>query len=346
MIRTLLRTDDRNGHISLTESVDLADLPRLLADPSNLIWVDIRAGVPETEGEWAGKDDTDRIQDLLRNTFKFHPLAVDDAVIESHVPKVDDWGGYLYIVLHAVVFDPNIEDIDTSELDIFLGRNYLVTHHDEPIEALERQWRNVLRDERHTRRGADYLLYELSDNIAADYLPCMDAMDDVIDHIEDSVFERPEPRVVSKIFKLKTAVLNLRRVLSPQREVLNKLARDDYAVIDPKDRVYFRDIYDHFVRLADLNESLRDMVSGSLDTYLSVAANRTNDIVKTLTLVTVLFMPLSFLTGFFGMNFFGGLIEVHAGAPWSHWLFFGLVVISMVALPVILFWYIRKRGWW
>ena len=342
MIRTLLRTDDRNGHISMTEAVQLADLPRLLADKSNLIWVDMYAGLPDE----AGASDTARILDVLQNTFKFHPLAVEDAITESHVPKIDDWGTYLYIVLHAVVFDPNIEDIDTSELDIFLGPNYLVTHHDENIAALERQWRNVLRDERHTRRGPDYLLYELSDGVAADYLPCMDAMDDMIDHIEDQVFERPEPHVVAKIFKLKSAVLNLRRVLSPQREVLNKLARDDYAVVDARDRVYFRDIYDHFVRLADLNESLRDLVSGALDTYLSVAANRTNDIVKTLTLVTVLFMPLTFITGFFGMNFFGGLIEVNPSAPVGHWIFFGLTMAVMVAFPVGLFIFIRKRGWW
>ena len=342
MIRILLRSDDRNGHISMTEAVKLEDLPRLLADKSNLIWVDMHAGQPNPTGEV----DTARMQDVLQNTFKFHPLAVEDAMTESHVPKVDDWGAYLYIVLHAVVFDLNTEDVDTSELDVFLGSNYMVTHHDEDIAALERQWRNVLRDERHTRRGPDYLLYELSDGVAADYLPCMDAIDDVIDRIQDQVFERPEPYMVSKIFKLKSAVLNLRRVLSPQREVLNKLARDDYAVIDPKDRVYFRDIYDHFVRLTDLNESLRDLVSGALDTYLSVAANRTNDTVKTLTLVTVLFMPLTFLTGFFGMNFFGGLIEVNATAPVGNWIFFGMTMALMVAFPVGLFWFIRKRGWW
>jgi len=341
MIRMLLRSDDRNGHISVTEDVKLEDIPRLLADKSNLIWVDMHAGKPDSTGQ----DDTAHITDVLQNTFKFHPLAVEDAITESHVPKVDDWGAYLYIVLHAVHFDPKVEDVDTSEMDVFLGSNYIVTHHDEDIPALERQWRNVLRDERHTRRGPDYLLYELSDAVAADYLPCMDAMDDMIDQIQDRVFERPDPRAVSKIFRLKSAVLNLRRVLSPQREVLNKLARDDYAVINPKDRVYFRDIYDHFVRLTDLNESLRDLVSGALDTYLSVAANRTNDIVKTLTLVTVLFMPLTFLTGFFGMNFFGGLIEVNATAPASNWIFFAMTMALMIAFPVGLFWFIRKRGW-
>jgi magnesium transporter len=149
---------------------------------------------------------------------------------------------------------------------------------------------------------------------------------------------------VQGIFKLKSAVLELRRVLSPQREVLNKLARGDFAVIDPRERVYFRDVYDHFVRLTDLNESLRDLASGSMDTYLSVTANRTNDIMKALTIITVLFMPLTFVTGFFGMNFFGGSIEL----SWDtdKWLFFGLAMALMLTIPLVIVLYIRRRGWW
>ena len=354
MIRILHRTNDPNRNrdndrasgsaVTVTEGFTLEDLPRLLGDKSSMTWVDLfepelPTGAQTTEGQA-------QLTNLLSGVFGFHPLSVEDALSESHVPKVDDWGSYVYIVLHAVRFDSSMDDVDTNELDIFLGQNFLVTHHTEDIAALERQWRNVLRDERHTRRGADYCLYELCDAIAADYMPCMDAMDEIIDHIEDQVFDKPEPRTVGKIFKLKSAVLNLRRVLSPQREVFNKLARDDYAVIDAKDRIYFRDVYDHFVRLADLNESLRDLVSGALDTYLSVAANRTNDIMKTLTIVTVLFMPLSFFTGFFGMNFFGGLIELGADASANKWLFFALSMLVMFGVPFLLFQFIRRRGWW
>jgi magnesium transporter len=142
-------------------------------------------------------------------------------------------------------------------------------------------------------------------------------------------------------------VLNLRRVLSPQREVFNKLARDDYRVIDPADRVYFRDVYDHFVRLTDLNESLRDLVSGTMDTYLSVAANRTNDVMKVLTIVNVLFMPLAFLSSFFGMNFFGGHMEVlFPNPPLAPWLVFALCLVLMVSVPTMMYTYIRRRGWW
>src|SRR4030043_2330715 len=132
----------------------------------------------------------------------------------------------------------------------------------------------------------------------------VEALDEEIEIVEDEVFGKPTAEMVQRIFTLKRATLHLRRVLSPLREVLNKLARDDYAVIDAKDRVHFRDVYDHMVRLHDISESLRDLVGGVLDTYLSVITNRMNEIMKTLTIITTLFMPISFVTGFFGMNFF------------------------------------------
>jgi len=194
------------------------------------------------------------------------------------------------------------------------------------------------------RSKSDYLFYHLCDAIAADYMPCMDAIDDVVDQIQDEVFETPTPKLVQRVLKLKRAVLNLRRILSPQREVLNKLARDDYKVVDAGERIFYRDVYDHFVRLVDLNESSRDIIAGALDTYLSVTANRTNEVMKVLTIVTTLFMPLSFLTGFFGMNFFGGSTEVFSGI--NPLVLFLMVILIMVLIPIVMVTYIRRRGWW
>ncbi len=134
----------------------------------------------------------------------------------------------------------------------------------------------------------------------------------------------------------------MRRIITPQREVLNKLARDDYEVIDPHDRVFFRDIYDHLVRLHDLNESMRDLVSGALDTYLSVVNNRMNEVMKTLTIITTLFMPITFITGFFGMNFF----EPVAGlTTWTSFLVFVPVLLLLVVLPVVMFFWMKRRTW-
>jgi magnesium transporter len=330
MIRSLYR--NRTGKIRTDLKPE--EFAHALQDPHGLLWVDFAATPPQEDAP------------ILLDTFGFHPLAVDDALQESHIPKVDDWGDYLYIALHAVVFDRDAADddhVDTLELDVFLGKHYLVTHHDQPIAAVDRVWNGWQRDERHLKGGADHLLYELADGVVADYMTVVDEIDEAIDRLEDEVFDKPTSHTLERIFRIKRAVLNLRRVISPQREVLNKLARDDYPVIDAKDRVYFRDVYDHLVRLYDINESLRDLVGGALDTYLSVINNRMNEIMKTLTIVTTLFMPISFAAGFFGMNFFQPVEDSLRG--WSTSPTFILAVLVMIAAPVGMYLWIRRKGW-
>jgi magnesium transporter len=214
---------------------------------------------------------TETCEPILRETFGFHPLAVDDALEEKHVPKVDDWDRYLYLALHAVVFDQQRdEQLDTLELDIFLGRNYLVTYQAQHIATVDRVWSACQRDERLLQRGASHLLYKVADELAAEYMPVIEQIDDAIDQIEDQVFDDPGPTLLEQLFVLKRALLRLRRILGPQREVLNKLARGDYDVIGQDRLVFFRDVYDHLVRLHDITESLRDLVGSALDTYLSV----------------------------------------------------------------------------
>jgi len=305
-----------------------------LQDGAGLLWVDFSATPAETD------------EPILRGVFGFHPLAVDDALRESHVPKVDDWGQYLYLVLHSVVYDHDEENgahVDTPELDLFVGPNYLVTHHDQPLAPVDRVWSAIQRDERYRRSGVEYILYLLADELVASYMPVVEEMDDAIDHIEDEVFEQTGPKMLARIFVLKRSLLRLRRTIAPQREVLNKLARDDYAVINAKSRIFFRDVYDHTVRLYDITESLRDLVSGVLDTYLSVINNRMNEIMKTLTTITTLFMPISFVASFFGMNFFQPVSE-----PLKNWTTnpaFLLTMILMIGLPVAMYMWMRRRAW-
>jgi magnesium transporter len=201
---------------------------------------------------------------------------------------------------------------------------------------------SIQRDQRPLQDGADHLLYKIIDNLVTNYMPIVERIDDEIDEIEDQVFDRPTPRTLERLFALKRVLLSMRRILLPQREVLNKLARDDYAVIDRKDRIFFRDIYDHLVRLHDLNETMRDLVGGALDTYLSVINNRMNEVMKTLTIITTLFMPLTFVTGFFGMNFFEplGLMK-----PWTSSLAFYTVLGITIALPTGMYLWMRRRTW-
>jgi magnesium transporter len=327
MIRILYRTTDGQLRSDLT----LPELPEAFADPKGLLWVDFEGESPEV------------CRPILTNTLGFHPLAVDDALVETHVPKVDDWGSYLYIALHAVRIDlQGGTPLDTDELDFFLGEHYLVSHHDHPVSAVNHVWDRCQRDHRHMESDADHLMYLIADELAAGYMQVFEDMDDALDGLEDEIFERAGKGTLERIFVLKRAILNLRRVLAPQREVLNRLARDDYAVIDPRDRVYFRDVYDHLVRLYDINESMRDQVGGAADTYLSVINNRMNDIMKTLTIITALFAPITFVTGFYGMNFFAPTLPI---AAWTSWLPFGLVLGVVACLPLAMWLWIRHKGW-
>jgi magnesium transporter len=328
MIRIFSRTP--KGDIRVDTSLD--ELTSLLQQENALLWLDFQNEPPE------------KCEPILLEIFNFHPLAIDDALQESHVPRVDDWGEYLYVVLAGLAFcpSPSQEELRTLELDVFLGHNYLVTHHDEPLEAVDRTWLACQRDRRHSELGPDHLLYRLADELVAGYMPIVEGIDDAIDRVEDNIFLHPKPEMLAEIFALKRSLLQMRRVLIPQREVLNKLARDDYPVIDAKDRVFFRDVYDHLVRLHDINESLRDLVSGALDVYLSVVNNRMNDIMKILTVFTALFMPLSFLVGFFGMNFF----EPFASSPfWTSQMMLWVSLAIMIISPLTMYLWMRRHGW-
>jgi magnesium transporter len=327
MIRSLYCTQDGQVRTGL----DLSEFTAILQDTHGLLWVDL---VEEPVAV---------CEPLLLQTFGFHPLAVDDALQESHVPKVDDWGEYLYAVLHAVTWHPDGGDqLETTELDVFLGKNYLVTYQAQRLAAADRVWTAGQRDQRHLQKGPAYLFYKLADELVADYMPVVEGMDEAIDRIEDQVFGDAEPAVLENIFDLKRALLHLRRIIAPQREVLNKLARGDYVVIGSEDRPFFRDVYDHLVRLYDISEGLRDLVSGALDTHLSVVNNRMNEVMKTLTVITTLFMPLSFLVGFFGTNFF----EVIYPLPqWTSRPVFYLFLATMLLIPAAMYLWMRRRAW-
>jgi magnesium transporter len=329
MIRILSRLADG----SLRSDVQPSELSGLRSDPQVMLWMDL---MPEDGEERA-------LERLLLDEFGFHALAVDDALRETHVPKVDDWREYVYIVLHAVRFDPDSRRLFTPELDVFLGKRYLVTHHSEPIRSLETVWSAASHGPGRLSEGTDNLLYQILDALVADYMPLVDQLDDWIDEVEREIFRKPTSQTLVRILRQKRRLVGLRRSLSALREVLNRLARDDYAVIDPNDRVYFRDVYDHVVRLYDIVESMRDLISGSLDTYLSVTSNRTNEIVKTLTVVSVTFLPISFLAGFFGMNFFGTEFALQPGVHSSG--MFWVSLVFMIALPPTMYAWMRWRRW-
>jgi magnesium transporter len=329
MIRILCRAAQGAAMIELQPG-QLADA---LKAKRNLIWVDLSG------------EATEAYQPLLTEIFGFHPLAVEDALVETHLPKIDDWNEYIYLVLYGVDFDRTNLEVDSHEVDVFVGANFMVTHHTEPVNAIERLRSIYQRDSRRLQRGTDYLLFELADTIVADFMPCLDALDDTANELEDEVFNNPARDTLPRIFTLKRSAIQLRRILSPQREVLNRLARDEYRVVDARERIYFRGVYDHLVRLHDINEGLRDLIGGALDIYLSATSNRLNEVMRILTMVTVFGLPLTFIASFFGMNFFGATYEIPA--PLEGKVLFLIAMAAMIILPIVLYamlkQYLRRR---
>ncbi len=324
---------DSTGEIHLDWPADR--LKEAIGDDKGVVWVDILD---------LDSRDNASAERLLCDVFGFHPLAIEDALQESHVPRVDDWGDYLYLVFHSIDFDAESDHIRLHELDVFLGCNYVVTYHTERLDFLEKDRTNIARDPgNRLRKGADHLLYHFLDLAVGEYTPAIEKLDEVIDEAQEEVFRHPTPNTLQRIFRVKRSTLMLHRILAPERELLNRLARDSYDPIDEEHRVYFRDVYDHIVRVHDLTETLRDLITGALDTYLSAISNRTNDIMKTLTIVTVMFMPMSFLTGFFGMNFFGDNLTLKTALP-KTLLFVGSCLVMVVTFWAPWFW-AKRRGW-
>ena len=327
MIRTYCVLPDEEPRMDLP----VKEYSAYLSNPQALLWVDF-IGEPDPSAEA-----------ILTGIFRFHPLAVDDALQETHTPRVDDWEDYLYIVLNAISFERNDGlEAETKELDVFLGHNFVVTHHDLPIPALEKAWLSINTDKRYTSHGPDHLLYKIIDDMVSDYWPIMETLDSEIEWIEDQVFSNAKPEILERMFDLKRVLVTLRRVITPQREVLNRMARDEFDVIDSKDRVFFRDIYDHLVRLQDLTESMRDLLSSTMDAYLSVINNRMGEVMKILAVITTLFMPLSFITGFFGMNFFEPMGYF---SKWTGYIAFIAAILIIAGTPAVMFMWMRRRTW-
>jgi magnesium transporter len=288
---------------------------------------------------WVSLENTGEaeINSILRDVFHFHPLAIEDCISAGYqTPKIDDFGAYIFIVTHALGPSP---DFDTIELNAFLGDQYLVTSYlGAEMNPVRATWTKLERDERLVSHGSDFLLHSILDTLVDEITPLIDQIDEEIEVLEDAVLGQPRPSVLQRILDLKHRIMGLRRIIGPQREVMNRLSRDDFPQISQKSRIYYRDIYDHLVRIQDMTESIRDLISGSLDIYLSATSNRLNEVMKALTIVSTIFLPLSFVAGVYGMNF--------QYMPELSWKYGYLMVWGIFILMVsAMLWYFRKRGW-
>lgn len=291
---------------------------------------------------WISLENTshDEVMEVLDRQFHFHPLAIEDSLsLGYQIPKVDDYNSYIFIIFQAILADDALDDLQTVELDLFLGENYLVTcFTEQSMPVLQNVWRRIERDSRIYSHGPDFFCHAILDNIVDDYLPLIDEMESEIDWIEDAVVAKPAPQTLEKLLSLKHSIMSLRRIISPQREVINRLSRDEFPQIKQYSRVYFRDVYDHLIRIQDLTDAIRDVISGSMDIYLNSTSLRLNEVMKALTIVSTIFLPLSFVAGVFGMNFrFMPGLESPAGF-WVISLIYVVIALGMLG-------YFKYRRW-
>lgn len=260
---------------------------------------------PRTGFRWIDLEDQDaETLELLRARFDFHPLAIEDCANFDQRPKLEEYGDYLFIVSHALsCADPRTGELDIHEVHAFLGDRYLVTVHEKNVEALDAVWDRVAGDDALAERGADFVYYLLADRMVDTNFPLLDRIADELETLETEVLARPDPEQLATMFKLKRLLVSMRKTLSPQRDVFGMLAKRGGEQVTDKTSIYFRDIFDHLVRLNESIETGRDLLGNCFDAYLSSVSNRTNAIMKSLTVMSAVFLPLAFVVGFFGMNF-------------------------------------------
>ena len=273
----------------------------------------------------------------LGEIFGLHPLALEDVLNTGQRPKLEQYDQQLFAIMSLPAW--NDKELNTEQVSLFFSKNYLISFYngsDDPFEPVRKRLRG--NGGRLRSRGADFLFYTLLDVIIDQGFPILEDLGEWIEDLEDELLDVPSRKVLSQIHELKRDLLLLRRMLWPQREVINQLLREDHALIDASTRPYLRDCYDHTVQIMDLFETYRDMAAGMLDVYLSSTSNRLNEVMRVLTVIATIFIPPTFLVGVYGMNF--------THMPELHWRYgylgSWLIIIAMIGGMLL---YFKKKKW-
>lgn len=284
---------------------------------------------------------------LLADVIGIHPLAIEDAEEFGQRPKLESYDGYVHLVVHgAAPLDPDGEEAEGSERTVevhsFYCERYLITIHRGEVAAFDQLLRRAAAQPAAERRGIIFLLYRVVDALVDSYFPVLDRLDDRIDEMEDEILDKPTDAQLGTLFGMKRTLVGFRKVITPSRDVFSGIAAGTLALPGMSEEAerYFRDIYDHVIRIGDMVDTYRDLLASAADTHLSVVSNRLNTVMKQLTVIATIFLPLSFLTGFFGQNF-RWLVSREVGAP----VFFGAGIgLEVLAIGGLLYLF-RKRQW-
>ncbi len=297
----------------------------LLERDSQAVWVDL---------------DRDRPEDLrvLSDVFQFHPLAIEDAQKTGQRPKVESYDGFLFLTVHTARYD-HAGHVALDEIDIFFTRRAVVTVRAAGLAAADEARARLAKAPGRLRGSSDFVLYTILDAAVDTYFPVLDRIDDHIERLEDHIFKHPTTRTLNSLFRTKRALLQARRHVVPLRDTLNLLIRREVGLITEQMIVYFRDIYDHVLRITDQIDTHRDLLTGTLEIYLSLVSNRLNEVMKVLTVITAIVGPLAVITGIYGMNF-------TRPSPLFDWPYgFPVVIGVMGAIVVGMLILFRRRGY-
>ena len=331
MIRSFAFTTQGRLH---SKDIEVFLMPTLLADTNLFLWVDLEKPTPE---------ETKRV---LEDIFHFHPLSIEDCVAVSPSPKVEEYSPkdedkfaqYLFMVIHAVDYSRKDGVFATSELNFFLGKNFLVTFHDRPLKSVQGTEERCLKGSGHVARAPDRVAHTLLDGIVENYKPALEELATEIAEIEQRVVEQLSPRMLNKIIQVKKEVHHLRQIMGPQREVLARFARGEFKLIRPHLVPYYRDVYDGLFHISELAQSYADSLTGLLHVYLSMSSNQTGEVVKLLTLITIITTPLMIVGTWYGMNF-----DV---MPELHWKYgYELAMMITVVATGVTYWWFKKKKW-
>ena len=309
-------------------------MPTLLSDTNLFLWVDLENATAE------------ETKFVLEEVFHFHPLSIEDCIADSPSPKVEDYTPkeedkftpYLFIVIHAVDYSREDGVFATKELDFFLGKNYLVTYHCGPLKSVGVTEERCVKGTMHIARAPDRVAYALLDSIVENYKPALDELSLEIADLEQQALRQPTRETLNHILQIKKEVVHLRQIIGPQREVLSRFARGEFKLIRAHLVPYYRDVYDALYRIGELAQSYMDSLTAILQVYLSMSSNQTGEVVKLLTLITIITTPLMMIGTWYGMNFHDipelGWKHAYPGA-------FALMILSTAAT----FWYFKKKKW-
>jgi magnesium transporter len=272
----------------------------------------------------------------LQRVFGFHELAIEECQDQFTKPGVTDYENHCFLVVHLPSSTTEPEP-DIIEMNIFLGPNYLVTVHHHSVQAIARLKEHCLKQNALLGRGADFVFYSIMDDITDEYFQTLERLDDVIDELEDQIMQHPTPHTLNRIFLLKRQLAHMRRIAGPQREIFALLNNREFPYIKPRTIIYFRDVHSHLIRVYELIDSMRELLSGALDAYLSQRSNQLNEIMKTLTILTTVFMPMTLISSIYGMNF-----KLMPELSWNLGYPFAMGLIIMAGIIMLLMFKWRK----